>query len=94
MDIGNAVKMLRMKKGMSQKDLSSMCGISANALCSIESGNTFPSKNTITKMCEALDIPNSYLLLFSISEEDIPENKRILYKTLCESIKEDLIQNL
>ena len=35
MDIGNAVKMLRMKKGISQKDLSSMCGISANALCSI-----------------------------------------------------------
>lgn len=49
MDIGNAVKMLRMKKGISQKDLSSMCGISANALCSIESGNTFPSKTQSQK---------------------------------------------
>lgn len=94
MDIGNAVKMLRQRKNISQKELSSMCGISANALCSIESGNTFPSKSTITKICNALDIPASYLLLFSISENDIPENKRILYKTLCESIKEDLIQNL
>lgn len=94
MDIGNAVKMLRQRKNISQKELSSMCGISANALCSIESGNTFPSKSTITKICDALDIPASYLLLFSISENDIPENKRILYKTLCESIKEDLIQNL
>lgn len=86
--------MLRQRKNISQKELSSMCGISANALCSIESGNTFPSKSTITKICDALDIPASYLLLFSISENDIPENKRILYKTLCESIKEDLIQNL
>ena len=39
-------------------------------------------------------IPESYLLLFSISEEDIPEDKRILYKTLCTSIKEDLIEKL
>ena len=42
MDIGSAVKILRKKKEISQKDLSSMCGISANALCSIESGGTFP----------------------------------------------------
>lgn len=62
MDIGNAVKMLRQRKNISQKELSSMCGISANALCSIESGNTFPSKSTITKICNALDIPASYLL--------------------------------
>lgn len=94
MDIGNAIKSLRKRKDISQKELSNLCGISANALCSIESGGTFPSKSTITKICNALEIPESYLLLFSISEEDIPENKRILYKTLCESIKEDLIQNL
>lgn len=62
--------------------------------CSIENGATFPSKNSITKICKALDIPESYLLLFSISEEDIPEDKRILYKTLCTSIKEDLIEKL
>ena len=94
MDIGNAIKLLRKRKDISQKELSNLCGISANALCSIESGGTFPSKSTFAKICNALKIPESYLLLFSISEEDIPENKRILYKTLCESIKEDLIQNL
>ena len=94
MDIGNAIKLLRKRKDISQKELSNLCGISANALCSIESGGTFPSKSTIAKICNALKIPESYLLLFSISEEDIPENKRILYKTLYESIKEDLIQNL
>lgn len=61
--------------------------ISANALCSIEQGESFPEKNTIIRICKALEIPESYLLLFSISAENIPENKWILYN----AIKEDLI---
>ena len=54
MDIGNAIKLLRKRKDISQKELSNLCGISANALCSIESGGTFPSKSTIAKICNAL----------------------------------------
>ena len=49
MDIGNAIKLLRKRKDISQKELSNLCGISANALCSIESGGTFPSKSTMLK---------------------------------------------
>lgn len=64
--------------------------ISANALCSIEQGESFPEKNTIIRICKALEIPESYLLLFSISAENIPENKWILYN----AIKEDLILDL
>lgn len=64
--------------------------ISANALCSIEQGESFPGKNTIIRICKALEIPESYLLLFSISAENIPENKWILYN----AIKEDLIHDL
>ena len=52
--------------------------ISANALCSIEQGESFPEMNTIIRICKALDIPESYLLLFSISAEDIPENKLLI----------------
>ena len=64
--------------------------ISANALCSIEQGESFPEKNTIIRICKALEIPESYLLLFSISAENIHENKWILYN----AIKEDLIHDL
>ena len=64
--------------------------ISANALCSIEQRESFPEKNTIIRICKALEIPESYLLLFSISAENIPENKWILYN----AIKEDLIHDL
>ena len=74
MNIGNAVKILRKNKRISQKELAKLCDISANALCSIEQGESFPEKNTIIRICKALEIPESYLLLFSISAEDIPEN--------------------
>ena len=67
MNIGNAVKILRKNKRISQKELAKLCDISANALCSIEQGESFPEKNTIIRICKALEIPESYLLLFSIS---------------------------
>lgn len=94
MELGNAIKVLRKKKKVSQKKLAEMCDISANALCNIELGRSFPGKDTINKICEALQIPESYLLLFSLSEEDIPEEKRILYRTLCEPLKNELMRDI
>lgn len=44
MNIGNAVKILRKNKRISQKELAKLCDISANALCSIEQGESFPEK--------------------------------------------------
>ncbi len=93
MDLGNAIKVLRKKKNISQRELAEMCNISANAMCNIESGKSFPGKETINKICESLQIPESYLLLFSLTEEDIPEHKRILYRTLCEPLKEELMRD-
>ena len=91
MDLGNAIKTLRKQKKITQKQLAELCEISTNALCSIETGQSFPSKTTISKICASLNVPESYLLLFSITEDDIPEGKRILYRTLCEPLKEELI---
>lgn len=94
MNLGNAIKTLRKNKNISQKTLADMCEISANAMCNIESGKSFPGKETVNKICKALNIPESYLLLFSLSEDDIPENKRILYRTLCEPLKNELLRDL
>lgn len=91
MDLGNAIKTLRKQKKITQKQLAELSSISTNALCSIEKGQSFPSKVTISKICSSLKIPESYLLLFSLTEEDIPEEKRILYRTLCEPLKEELL---
>lgn len=93
MDIGNAIKTLRKQRKITQKQLAELSEISTNALCSIETGQSFPSKATITKICSSLNIPESYLLLFSITEDDIPEDKRILYRALCEPLKEELVHD-
>ena len=91
MDIGNAIKSIRARKKLTQKDLAAKCGISANALCSIEKNTSFPSKETINKICDALEIPVSYLLFFSITEEDVPEEKLGIFNALKEPIQKILI---
>jgi XRE family transcriptional regulator, regulator of sulfur utilization len=94
MDIGSAVKSLRKEKGISQKDLALKSGLSVNALCQIEINATFPQKSTIKKICAALQVPVSYLLFFSISEEDVPKEKRLVFKSLDSAIRAVLVEDL
>ena len=91
MDIGSAIKSIRTRKKITQKDLAAKCGISANALCSIEKNTSFPTKETINKICDALEIPVSYLLFFSITEEDVPAEKLGMFNVLKEPIQKILI---
>lgn len=91
MDIGTAIKFLRKEKGLSQKELAERCEISINAVSQIELNATFPQKTTIKKICEALQIPVSYLLFFSISDEDIPDEKKLIFQSLNSAIKSILI---
>lgn len=77
MDLGQAIKTMRKKKGASQKQTAAKAGISANALCSIEKNEAWPSKSTIYAICEALGIPVSCLLFASITDEDVPEPRSL-----------------
>lgn len=91
MNIGNAIKEIRKRKGILQKDLAGKVGISVNALCLIENEKTFPSMANINKICEVLGVAQSVLMFFSISEEDIPEHKRELFHTLAEPLKDNIL---
>ncbi len=91
MDIGTAIKFIRKEKGIGQKQLAESCGISANALSQIEINSSFPQKQTIKKICDALEIPISYLLFFSITDEDVPDDKKLVFNSLNTAIKSVLI---
>ena len=93
MDIGSAIKSIRTRKKITQKDLAAQCGISANALCSIEKNVSFPTKETIKRICDALQIPVSYLLFFSITEEDVPKEKQGIFNALKEPIQKVLVED-
>ena len=82
MNLGNAIKTLRKQKKITQKQLAELSDISTNALCSIETGQSFPSMATIGKICSSLNVPESYLLLFSITEDDIPDIEELLPQLL------------
>jgi len=94
MELGNSIKKIRKKRGLSQKQLAAKMGISTNALCSIETNQTWPSKATIEKVCDALEVEECYLLLFSMTEASFPDDKKILYRVLCKPLQEELLRDL
>lgn len=87
MDLGNAIKSLRKELKISRKDLAARCRISVTALYNIENNLSFPSKDTIHGICSALGIPVSYLMFYSLTEEDVPEDKREFFKVIVEPVK-------
>lgn len=91
MDIGRAIKTIRKERGLTQNELSSKIGISNNGISQIECGHVFPSKQNIDKICKVLEVPQSYLLLFSISDEDVPKDARVLLDALIPPLKKILI---
>ncbi|MBR5395765.1 MAG: helix-turn-helix transcriptional regulator [Bacteroidaceae bacterium] len=93
MTTGQAIKTLRQSQGMTQAQLAEQCGMSANAICSLETDKAYPPKTTIERICLALGVPQSYFLLASIDESDFPEEKRVLYRALLEPLRKELLNN-
>lgn len=91
MEIGDSIRRLRIWREMTQKELAQRIGISANALCAIELNRSFPSKETIAKVCRELGVPVGYLLFFALTEEDIPQDKRELFRILREDLCDVLL---
>ena len=93
MNIGKAIKDIRKAKGITQKELASLIDRSVNAVCDIEKGKSWPSMETVNRFAKALGVPQSYILLFSITEEDVPEDKRQIFKVLAEPLKKGLLND-
>ena len=62
MTFGEKIKEARLAMNLSQTELAQMTGISERSLYTYEQLGTFPRKNNIRKLAEALHISVSYLL--------------------------------
>lgn len=91
MDLGNAIKTLRKEKKITRTDLAKRSNISITALYNIENNLSLPTKDTLDKLCDGLGIPVSYLMFFSITEDDVPVEKRNAFKYLAGPMKEFLM---
>ncbi len=94
MNIGSAIKHIRKQKNFSQGELAGLIGISQTALSQIEIGLSVPSQKTLNKICDVLKVPPALLYIIGIDENDVPEDRKILFKALYPSFKVLAIQML
>ena len=88
MTLGQVISNLIKKRGLTQKEMALKIDKSPTALSQIINGQYEPNPETLDKICKVLDIPKPILHFLMISEEDIPEEKKEIYRILEPSIKE------
>lgn len=94
MDLGKAIKTIRVSKGLTQRQLAKAIGCSETNMLFMKTGRTFPRKSKIDAICKVLGIPMSYLLMFSITPDDIPEDKKSLYTSIVEPMRNEFTREL
>lgn len=82
MKIGKTLKLIRILKGLKQKELADKLGISPNYLSSVENDKREPSLSFIKLASKELDVPLSFLFLDNIDEASMPEEQRTVYQKL------------
>lgn len=87
MNIGNAIKELRNRKGLKQTEFAKKCGLSQSYLSSIEKGRKEPTLNILKQIANALSIPMPVLVFFSLNVEDVDDSKKDAFQVLEPSIK-------
>ena len=70
MQFGHVLKLVRTSKGMTQKEMADLFGVSQNYLSLIESDKKFPSIDTVAGFAKSLKISKDGLLFVS---SDVPE---------------------
>jgi len=93
MNIGQAIVTIRKARKMTQKELAERCGMSQNALVDIEKNRSQPPMGTMKRLQEVLGVPQSYILLYSIEDCDIPEDKLKTAKHLLMPLKDYLLRD-
>ena len=86
MNLGNAVKELRKKRGLTQGDFCKQIGITQSYLSQVENGNKEPSVDVIKKIAVALSTPVPVLFWFTLTEDDVDESKVEVFKLLKPSV--------
>lgn len=87
MTIGDRIKEARIKKGLMQKELSKLIGVSPSAVSNYEIGVSSPKEEVLSKLIEVLEVDANYFFQdifplqdfsFSIEEKTLIENFRTL----------------
>lgn len=91
MKIGKGLKLILERKGISQKQLSNMVKISETSISQIIQNNKYPKKETLEKIAFALDTKPEVLAIMSIELEDVPQERKELFKSIWPSYQETVL---
>lgn len=92
MNIGHVIKDFRKQKGIKQGEFAELCKVSQTYLSLIESNQKDPNLSLFKAIAEQLEIPLPILFFLSLDENDVPEQKRNIFKILEPSLKDLVAQ--
>lgn len=87
MKIGELIKNLRVKRGLTQEELGGYINRSKNAVSMMENDKHFPRLETLDLLAKKMGVPVSYFALGLINVEDVAESKRDSFIILYEGLK-------
>lgn len=69
MNLGNAIKLVRVQRGINQGELARLAGMSVSYLSLIERSKREPTMSTIERIAKGLNIPLTVLLFLASPDE-------------------------
>jgi XRE family transcriptional regulator, regulator of sulfur utilization len=86
MEIGATLRQIRRDKNLSQVTVCKRVKISQTYLSQIEKGEKEPSGEMFRKICSFYKVPHQIVVWKSLTEDDIPKNKKGIFKQLSPAI--------
>lgn len=92
MTIGEVIKEILKSRNITQLELASKIGKSKTAVSQMINGAYSPSPETLEKISEVLNVPVAIMYLLTISSNDIPDDKKEIYRVLSPLIEKYLLE--
>ena len=93
MNYGKALRISRAIAGLQQRELADRAGLNASHVSLIEKGSRNPSVGAITKLCDAMKIPESLFTMLAAESEDLRGIKKEEFEGIGRYLARFLIQN-
>lgn len=87
MNLGQAIADIRHQKCIKQKVVARRCKISQTYLSQIENNRRDPNLSTLKKISQVLEVPLPIIFFLSLTDEDIPEQKKEAFTYVSSSVK-------
>ncbi len=86
MEVGEILKSIRNDKKLTQTEVCKKVKITQTFLSQVEAGKKAASPEMFKRLCKFYGIPHQVVIWKSLSEKDVPKEKRGLFKQLSPAI--------